>query len=934
MTRRRSIVRAFVAMVALGLLAIPVVSLAAPNGPVAGQRVDLKVLLLSPAASDGVFAAWKDTLGKLGVAYDSYVSGQSPALTDATLADYPGNHAKYQAVILASSAVPLTGAERTALDKLETTFGIREISDNTNPDSSHGATFVAGGVTTAGTALTGALTPAGLAVFPYLKGPVPLGGPSYAASGTPGANFTSLVNAADGSSYMGVFKRPNGTEQLVDGIPGNGQQTHFQLLRFGMLNWATRGVYLGYWRNYFEVQIDDLFLGDDAWNVTTHANNYDPAAASRMTPSDLAKALQWSQANKFRFDFAYNSGGHDQFIETGATDPLWNAFTGAAGAPYRAGFGFINHTYDHPFLGCSSANYITWEITQNVANGEALGLPINPAELVTGEHSGLANTRPGNPGVLDPPQFDTVDASTTAGATLPVGTYYYAVTVSNAHGQTPSPAPVSAIVAAGQNSVTATVSMICKGTTYSLYRGTTATGPWTLAAQRIQSGDTQTDNGAAVNPTETALTLVDTGATATPAANTAPAPPAVDTAVMDPYAMNPNFTTGLANAAVSITATDASKTYPVETSPTVPTAVNGPQYPAGSAFTLPAPGGRVITTVPRYPTNVYYNASTQAQELDEYNWIYNINKGCLPIAGVTTCNTVDSTWDQFLASERSIVFGHITGDDPRPHYAHQSNFAAYNPGLAETNPAQGGILYPYLDNILGYYHGLYADNAPLAQPSPTDINTALTRQQTWAASVAAGAVSGYIQDDKLHILTTVAMQVPVTGATQGDAYAGTTSMWLNVNAGETILSLRTPVVVPTPPATTQGTGTGTARTKTAQGVRPALTNLKMSSRKFAAARKGLAKSRSRSQISWKLNRVATVRLVIQRKVVLKHKKPTWRALGTITKKNAKTGTTKLTFTGKLGKRQLFKGTYRVVATASAGNQTSVKKTLNFTIVKR
>jgi hypothetical protein len=933
MTRRRSIVRALVAMVALALLAIPVVSLAAPNGPVAGQRIDLKVLLLSPAASDGVFAAWKDTLGKLGVAYDSYVSGQSPAITDATLADYANNHAKYQAIILASSAVALTAAERTALDKLETTFGIREISDNTNPDSSHGATFVAGGVTVAGTGLTGALTPAGLAVFPYLKGPVPLGGPSYAASGTPGASFTSLVNAADGSSYMGVWKRPNGTEQLVDGIPGNAQQTHFQLLRFGMLNWATRGVYLGYWRNYFEVQIDDLFLADDAWNVTTHANNYDPAAASRMTPTDLAKALQWSQANNFRFDFAFNSGGHDQFIENGATDPLWNAFSGAAGAPYRNGFGFINHTYDHPFLGCSSANYITWEITKNVANAEALGLPINPAELVTGEHSGLANTKPGNPGVLDPPEFDTVDPSTTAGGTLAVGTYYYAVTVSNAHGQTPTPAPVSTIVAAGENSVTATVSMICKGTTYSLYRGTTATGPWTLAAQRIQSGDTQTDNGSAVTPAETPVTLVDTGATATPAANTAAAPPTADTAVMDPYAMNPNFTTGLANAGVSITATDASKTYPVETNPTVPTAVNGPQYPAGSAFTLPAPGGRVITTVPRYPTNVYYNASTQGQELDEYNWLYNINKGCIPIAGVTTCNTVDSTWDQFLASERSIVFGHITGDDPRPHYAHQSNFAAYNAGLPETSPTQGGILYPYLDNILGYYHGLYADNTPLAQPSPTDINTALTRQQAWAANVASGAVSGYIQDNQLHILTTVAMQVPVTGATQGDAYAGTTSMWLNVNAGETILALQTPIVVPTPPATAQS-GTGTTRSKTAQGIRPALTKLKMSSRKFGAARKGLAKSRSRSQISWKLNRVSTVRLVIQRKVVLKHKKPTWRALGTITKKNAKKGTTKVTFTGKLGKRQLTKGTYRVVATASAGNQTSAKKTLNFTIVRR
>ena len=120
------------------------------------------------------------------------------------------------------------------------------------------------------------MTDAGKAAFPYLKGSIPIPAAVFAASGTPGASFTSLVNAADGSSYIGVWKRPNGTEQLVDGIPGNGQQSHYQLLRFGMLNWATRGVYLGYWRNYFEMQVDDLFLGDDAWDPTTHANNYDP----------------------------------------------------------------------------------------------------------------------------------------------------------------------------------------------------------------------------------------------------------------------------------------------------------------------------------------------------------------------------------------------------------------------------------------------------------------------------------------------------------------------------------------------------------------------------------------------------------------------------------------------------------------------------------
>ena len=44
-----------------------------------------------------------------------------------------------------------------------------------------------------------------------------------------------------------------------------------------MLNWVTRGVFLGYQRNYLELQVDDLFLGDDAWDPATHTTDYDPA---------------------------------------------------------------------------------------------------------------------------------------------------------------------------------------------------------------------------------------------------------------------------------------------------------------------------------------------------------------------------------------------------------------------------------------------------------------------------------------------------------------------------------------------------------------------------------------------------------------------------------------------------------------------------------
>src|SRR5690606_30839563 len=54
-------------------------------------------------------------------------------------------------------------------------------------------------------------------------------------------------------------------------------------------------------------------------------------------------------------------------------------------------FRWINHTYSHPNLDFASGATLVSEIATNTAWGQAAGLPMDPAELVTGEHSGLHN---------------------------------------------------------------------------------------------------------------------------------------------------------------------------------------------------------------------------------------------------------------------------------------------------------------------------------------------------------------------------------------------------------------------------------------------------------------------------------------------------------------------------------------------------------------
>jgi hypothetical protein len=414
-----------------------------------GQRIDVRVLLISADGTEPGFGAWKAELTREGVPYDTFVAytgaTRTATLTDDRLADYAADHAKYSAVILSTGDLgrtvtnpdattsylsAFTDAEWATLAKFERTFGIRQLSDYTAPGPAHGLVTVGGA---AQDGLTGTLTAAGRAAFPYLKGPVPIAdedttvAEAFGYQTTPSnpADWETLLAGPNGSSYLGIYTHPDdGREEMVSTVASNENQSQAQLLRHGELNWVTRGVFLGYQRNYFEMHVDDLFLGDDAWDPATHTTNYDPAAASRVTPGDLAHAAAWSKARGIRLDFAFNGGGSALWLEQvnsdadpsndTATDPLVTALSDST---LRNSFGFINHTFDHPNLDCSTAPYITSEITRNRDWGLARQLPLDPADVVTGEHSGLANTRPGNPGTIDPPSFDDAVAATVAPTT-------------------------------------------------------------------------------------------------------------------------------------------------------------------------------------------------------------------------------------------------------------------------------------------------------------------------------------------------------------------------------------------------------------------------------------------------------------------------------------------------------------------------------------
>jgi hypothetical protein len=392
----------------IAVAAVTAFLVAGPAGAAdAGKRIDLRVLVVTDG-TPGVDAVTAQ-LDREGVPYDSVdtrVAGRStitPALLTAAT-----DHGKYQGVVVANEN-PLPAAEATALADYERGFGVRRLVAYTWAGPHVGQTTAWSGPLDGGS-LT--VTAAGKAAgFGYLAGPIPVDDrdpsvpESFATLGTAGAGFTPLVTGQGRSggagSVAGVYT-VDGREQLVITTALNRYLTHGLVLGHGLVTWLTRGVNLGYWRNYFSLHVDDVLLPDDRWhtggNCTVGADCPSDLIAPtiRMLPADVDTLVAWQQKTGLKLDVAYNAFGSG---EAGANDALTAKLLAR-----KNDLRWLNHTWSHPYLGCvkdetvvpwrCTAQYvpaadITAEITKNVDWAARNGITIDKLELVTGEHSGL-----------------------------------------------------------------------------------------------------------------------------------------------------------------------------------------------------------------------------------------------------------------------------------------------------------------------------------------------------------------------------------------------------------------------------------------------------------------------------------------------------------------------------------------------------------------
>jgi hypothetical protein len=366
--RPRRLVAGIVAALGGTLVAAPPAA-AAPT-----PSVNLKVLVIDRAnASTGVFDTTTEgviaELGREGVPYDVLTVAQANAITTAQLEDATNNRALYQGVVMADP-FEIDFAAMNVIKDVETRYGLRHVNTNAYPNAdAEGLAAVAAPTTLDGNVIS--VTPAGKAdAFGYLSGPIKADDNDLSlaeaqvyvtTAATPakaGTTFTSLLDVQVGTatgSLASVYT-DGGREQLTLTAAGSDDQQWLRALTPGIVNWVTRGINLGYHRNYLGVHVDDVFLPDSRWSATGKCTPgdgcVDPTVTTpdiRMTPADVTRFVDWTKAHGFAMDLAFNGSGSVQESSSNGSDALLAAFQqpGAGGL-----FRWINHTYTHTFLGC------------------------------------------------------------------------------------------------------------------------------------------------------------------------------------------------------------------------------------------------------------------------------------------------------------------------------------------------------------------------------------------------------------------------------------------------------------------------------------------------------------------------------------------------------------------------------------------------------
>ena len=380
-------------------------AMAAPGrhvGPILGDHIGLKLLVICPQEGDPNLVAIQNVLESIGVPYDMLAMNVQ-RLTPTLL--WSGREAHYQGIVLiggspaqrqdassqAKNATNLKGWRY--LERFRARFGVRQVTLLLHPEDGPDAGLqIDEFVDTYTTPLELALTDAGRGIFWYLN-------PSVAIPITSVAAYTAhpidadpmaspLLVTAQGQT-LAAIQPHNGCEQLVLTMAQGSGLLHTMLLGYGLVNWVTRGLFLGQRRMYLGVQVDDIFNSNQLWDAehnTAHGDVFRLGSRDVQAMADWLQRLHQENSNwsSFTLDLAFNGAGAALAL---ADDGLVQSLM-----DQQAKFRWINHGYTHLLLDDASAEQSLNEIRPSHDMARRLGFGAYDVEsMVTSDMSGLDN---------------------------------------------------------------------------------------------------------------------------------------------------------------------------------------------------------------------------------------------------------------------------------------------------------------------------------------------------------------------------------------------------------------------------------------------------------------------------------------------------------------------------------------------------------------
>ena len=746
--------------------------------------IDMKLLVVNNSASGYAdFPAIQQILNYVGTPYDVVdVTAAAPPLSDGSC------HGYYQGVIFANGGDFYSiSSWQSTLISYEQTFKVRQVNWYDFPDPNFGLSAYTGISIPATSTYSASFTAAAAPIFFYANTATPVtfsGANIYLVPPSSAVGVaTPLLTDSLGNALSVVITYADGRQYLTNTFDSNGSLTHDLVLAYGLLNWVTKGIFLGDYHVYASQHVDDFFIDDSEWIPSTPCltnpltQDRTPPDASnlpvfRLNTADMTQIVAWQNGvqndpsglfSQFKLTMAFNGVGT-------AGNGNWTGLTA-------------------PVIATSSNNGVATFVAQGFS-----GLPGQTATVTgTMNAGGIFN---GTWTIL----------SVTSSATTTPGTTSFTATVAAA-GTTAQQAETGATVTVPDDLVANLQSYQSNfhwiSHTYdhpSTLNGLTWHGPPDSNGDDIDL-EVLTNLWVAgnVNGVKLDTDPSDIGLQQLTFSDFNPRN------MVTPGVTGLNDTTGvpgyLNQDGIQFVVTDTS---------VIGQANNGPNpSPNVGIVNSFAPG---IYEVPRYPNDIFYNAANWADDQAEFVCIYshyvppNSPPGTVP-APDPPFNTFNAA--QILDFTSSIFVTNMLMGDMNPQMFHQpdlhfsDNYPALTatpfgtpnppvviPGL--TSPHVSSLISDTYDQTFRKYIALYK----LPVLSPTLDQTAVLMQNrnsynqsgVTASMIGVGSATPQITITMSSTATLPTAVIPVTGLTStgSEVYGGQNISHINMTPGQTI----------------------------------------------------------------------------------------------------------------------------------------------------